>query len=248
MRIAFLLCLVPGPASAGKLDNFASGSESAAGATARYSDSAFIDFLAEIMFDVLLYGMVQGGVASWERVDPMGADGLEMGLEPRYPGDPMIPFARLDLGYQNVESDVQAFDYRAELGFGPFGVHFNHTRYWEGEPNDQLDLYRAYGLYRMSFGNAVQLDLGFGALTMDGKDEESETGFSFSSPVLFRPARLAAIEFRPAWSVVGDIPVSDYDLAALVTWRYASFRVGYRWVISAADTLSGPTVALSLRL
>jgi hypothetical protein len=41
--------------------------------------------------------------------------------------------------------------------------------------------------------------------------------------------------------------VSDYDLAALLGWRYVSLKAGYRWVSSPRESLNGPYAGLSLR-
>lgn len=94
----------------------------------------------------------------------------------------------------------------------------------------------------MSFGPYVETDLGFGSLTLQGDDTTSS--FLFSVPVLIHPDKHWGLEFRPAWSD----RVSDYDLAALLTWRYASVKAGYRWVNSPHASLNGPYIGLSLRL
>jgi hypothetical protein len=155
-------------------------------------------------------------------------------------GEPQIPFVRLDFSFQDVESDVYAYDYRVEGGYGPLGLQFDQTHYRETIPGDELNLIRLYGLYRMSFGSNVEMDLGFGALTIDGDDYDSR--FSFTTPILIYPSDHVGIELRPAWAA----NVSDYDVGLLATWRYSSIKVGYRWVKSPDESLNGPYVGLSV--
>jgi hypothetical protein len=62
--------------------------------------------------------------------------------------------------------------------------------------------------------------------------------------LLVHPHPNFGVEFRPAWSD----RVSDYDLGVLITWRYASLKTGYRWVLTPHESLNGPYVGLSFRL
>ena len=180
-----------------------------------------------------------GGIGSLQRVKaPELTDAI---VEPRSLGDPLLPFARLDFVYQNVESDIDALDLRAEAGYGPIGAHFNITRYREQSPSDYVNLIRVLGLYRMSFGSHVETDIGCGSVTLRG--EESMTQFLFSIPILIHPSDHWGMEFRPAWST----DLSDYDLAGLLTYRHASLKVGYRWVASRHESLNGPYGGVSVR-
>jgi hypothetical protein len=84
-------------------------------------------------------------------------------LPSRQLGEPLIPFVRADIGYQWVDADTGATDVRAEAGYGPLAAHYNFTRYHERTPDDRLDLVRILGLYRMSLGSQVEVDLGLGS-------------------------------------------------------------------------------------
>ena len=243
-----LALLIAGPSVAGpqegKLDAFEADAVARSGH--HYADetsgsgSCLADVVADIFGDLMGVTMMYGGVCSWERV--AGEESVDVDLAPRAAGEPLIPFARIDVSGQAVESDVSALDVRAEGGYGPVGIHYNLTRFREDDPADEMDLTRVFALYRMSFGSRVEADLGLGSLTLDGED--TTTRLACSLAVLVCPNEHWGMEFRPAWAN----GVSDYDLAVMWTWPYASLKAGYRWIDSPDESLDGPYVGLSLRL
>jgi hypothetical protein len=190
---------------------------------------------------------VYGGLASWHRVRP-GEPDLEFEekrLPARRAGEALLPFARVDAAYQLVESDVDAWDLRAELGFGPFAVQVRETHYDEGEPDNDLDLVQAHFLWRMTVIKQLEIDAGLGGIVVDGKDTNS--GVSGTLPILIHPWDFIGLEFRPSWSSVNDNTVSDYDLSLLAGWRFISARAGYRWTNSGGSSLNGPIFGLAAR-
>lgn len=242
--LALFLMLPCRGISGGKLDSFEeSATQERTAKHKRYdddSDDSILNAFGEMLLDIFGHGMAYGGASSWERVESGPDKDLLLDVVPRRIGDPQIPLARFDVSYQSVESDVDAYGYRAECGYGPFGLSFDQTHYREVSPQDDLDLVWLYGLYRMSFGPAVEVDLGFGALTLAGN--EHDTRFAFSVPVLIRPNDFVGIEVRPAWS--GH--VTDCDLGLLVGGRYASLKTGYRFTHSPGESLDGPYAGLSI--
>jgi len=198
------------------------------------------DALGGLVTDAVEFTLLAGGVGSWERVTAVGP--ADDGLAPRQLGEPLIPFARLDTSYQDIRSGGDAFDLRAEGGFGPAALQFDFTRYREHAPADRLDLTRLVAAYRMSFGSSIEADLGAGALWLDG--EQTSSRFLFACAVLVHPVAWWGVELRPAWAD----GVSDYDVAALLTWRYTSLKAGYRWVASPHESLAGPYAGLVVQL
>ena len=77
-----------------------------------------------------------GGITSWHRVRPPVDAMASTDPKPREWGEPLIPFARIDAGYQDVDSDVEGSDYRIEGGYGPLAVHFNQTHFPEKTTDD----------------------------------------------------------------------------------------------------------------
>jgi hypothetical protein len=203
------------------------------------SDRCFSSFWGEFFAEVFEATLGCGGACSWDRVTRRDAAGA--GIVPRTLGDPLIPFARADVACQRIESDIDAVDVRAEVGYGPMGMHLDSTRYWERSPSDDLDITRVMGLYRMSFGSHVEIDLGLGVLSLKGDRTTSRS--LFSVPFLFHPCEWWGIEFRPAWAD----RVSDRDVAVLLTRRHVSLKVGYRWVDSPRESLDGPYAGVSIR-
>ena len=243
---ASALLVVPSTAFAGKLDNFESSLNQPTKTydSGSYSDSDsesfFLDIFGEIMVDLLAYGMVYGGVSSMERVNGgiSGPDAME--IESRENGEPLIPFARIDVAYLDAESDVKGYDYRLECGYGAFAVHLNHTHYRESSPKDKLDLIRLYGIYRMSFGSHFELGLGLGSLTVKGNDSNSR--MSFTMPIRIQPGEHIGIEFRPSWAE----NLNERDLGVLLRWEYVSLKAGYRWVSSFGESLDSAYVGFSV--
>lgn len=185
------------------------------------------------------YGMLYGGVSSFGRVNRAYLDNGFPEEYLRVPGEVLIPFVRFDATYQMVKSDVDSFDFAVDGGYGPAGIRFDRTRYREKNPNDTMDLTQVYGLYRMSFGDNVEIDLGFGGVSIKGGDSGR---FSFTMPVLIRPGDYLGVELRPVWA--GDI--SEYDVGLLLGGRYVSLRTGYRWLSGPTQTLDGPYAGLSV--
>jgi hypothetical protein len=202
--------------------------------------------ISDFMFNDLLYlSLIHPGRRSWARVSADSARLGDLTLEPREPGDPLIPFVRFDAAYQDVDSDVEAFDYRVQVGYGPVGVELHQTRYWEQQPPDSLDIYRVYGLYRLSIGNSLEVDVGLGAIVIDGA--ETNVGFSSTTPILFYPVDWLVAEFRPMWSDIQGSVTQEYGVALLLNWGYVALRGGYRWTHSPMESLDGPFVGFSVR-
>jgi hypothetical protein len=206
------------------------------------------------MFKMTLFGLGYGGATSWYRVreaEPgqAPAPGMaEMYIPyiPREPGEPLIPFVALNAGYQNVESDVNAMNARLEAGYGPVAVFASWTRYQEDHPDVEMDLVEVYGLYRMSFGEHVEIDMGIGTMDLSGAAERS--GMSMTTPLKIQPTPRFGLAFRPAWGWMEEGSISDYELVASVGLPYVALNGGYRWLKNGDASLDGPIVDLQFRL
>lgn len=240
------------PGFAGKLDEFETdATENRGGGDDDHDHGSSYDEYGEHDGDgaaavvaVLLLLPVYGGMRSWARVTG-ATEVLDEKIDPRPAGVATIPFIRVDPAYQLVESDVDAWDIRGELGFGPFAVQARETHYDEDEPSDDLDLVQAHALLRMEFMDELEVDLGLGGLVISGN--ETASGISGTAPVLIHPWEFLGLEFRPAWAGVNDNVVQDYDLSLLAGWRFVSVRAGYRWTKSGGESLNGPIFGAAAR-
>jgi hypothetical protein len=190
-------------------------------------------------------GIANGGRHSWDRINPDGLAAQKDERIVRRQGEALVPFLRLDTVYQNVETDVAAWDYLMIVGYGALGFQARSTVYEEKEPAGKLRFAEYHALYRMSLGNQVEVDLGAGAMVLKGAQENS--GFSITVPVLIHPSDHYGFEFRPVWSSINENNIQDFDVAVLFGWRYASVKAGYRWVHSLHQSLDGPEIGVSLR-
>ncbi|MDH3346746.1 MAG: hypothetical protein OEM02_01410 [Desulfobulbaceae bacterium] len=211
-----------------------------------YSSDEYFDTEYDSGLDDLWLALFIGGgygvINSVERVSTSLEDS-DIAL--RRDGEPLLPYAAFDFTYQVVEQDVHANGYRFELGYGPVALQYRHTAYREDEPSDELDFRQVNALLRMSFGDVLECDLGFGVLTMDGED--SYSGFLWSFPILFHPIDYLGFELRPSWAIINDNTINEFDASLLVGQRYVFVRVGYRWVKTGDVTLEGGYLGLSLR-
>jgi hypothetical protein len=157
----------------------------------------------------------------------------------------VIPFIRLDTGYQVSSRDVEAPSARVQGGFGPAAIEYELIRFKEGKTGDRLDFRRICGLYRMSFGRNVEIDLGLGSLTLEGAAKTTEMVYTI--PILIYPTDRWGVEFRPAWAHFEGSTLEDYDLGVYLNWKGGSLKAGYRWLMSDNQDLSGPYVGLVLR-
>jgi len=187
-----------------------------------------------------------GGAESWSRVESMGMpDAGGKGVRPRREGEALIPVLRIDVTYQNAGSDITAWDYRFEAGYGPVGFQMRRTVYDENAPAASLEVFEYHALYRMSAGSKLEVDLGVGAMILNGL--QSNNGYSVTVPILYHPTDFYGLEFRPVWSSINENDIQDFDLAVLFGWRYASVKAGYRWLRSPHQSLDGPEIGIALR-
>lgn len=213
-------------------------------------DSCLGSIFESCLEDLISTLIFNGGSTSYERVhipadkkENQPAPGSSSILVPRQIGDPLIPFIRLDLGYRDVESDVEACEWLIQLGYGPFGFQFLQTYFWEDDPEDTLKINQIHGLGRLSISEYIELDLGLGASIM-----ADHIGLSVTSPLLIYPWEMVGFEFRPVWSSINETPLNDYDLSLALRWYSISLLTGYRWTMSPHDSLNGPKISLSFRL
>jgi hypothetical protein len=257
--LAALLILFLGaaPALAQKLDRFEEGikpsPKTGSGPASSSSGSSHGshgpgDELAEHFFAGLVRvtaeALIYGGYNSMTLVDP---EAREPGMPEliREPGGQVLPFVELDAAYQDIGSGVVAWDYRGEVGYGFLGFSARRTFYRESDSDLELDTLQYHGLYRMTFGESFELDMGFGALEVKG--EQEHVGFSFALPMRWQFVEGLGVEYRPVWSTIDETRIYDNDLALVLGWRYLYLRAGYRWFYHAEESLSGPQVGISCR-
>lgn len=256
LSILTLLFVMLTPTSyAGSLDAFEDSVEknpksnggNGRGDSCQSNELNFGCLVVDVVSDVVYHIVVFGGTYSFYRVDHsphhffISDDIGELdGISLRLAGEPLIPFARLDLSYQHNDPRTKAYDYRFEAGYGALALGYNQTRYRERAPNDSLALTRIYGLFRMSFGSHVEVDWGVGSLEVDGNEHRSL--LYITTPILVHLSRRIGFEFRPSWA--GNI--SDYDMAILLKSKYAAIKLGYRKLSAGTESLNGPYAGLSV--
>ena len=211
----------------------------------------FAVFLVDVTWGItrgvgagLLYGGY-GSLARVAEVERMTPDGELIYLPPRRGiGDALLPFLALEGFSQPGHDGISATGGRLEAGFGPLAGEMRFTRYSEEGFPATLDLIQIHGLYRMSFGSAVEVDLGFGTASLDG--EAHHAGFSMTYPVKVYPVRNLGVEFRPSWAWLGGSTLGDHSLTVAGTAGFVSLRAGYRWTHAGSVNLDGPMLGATV--
>ncbi len=258
MRLAVLMTVagfLVGGASAGTLDRFEedatqdrSGDDSSRRRNRSTSDDddGWWDSFGTNLATGLLNGLVVApGQASWARASGDTNRLGDLGWEPREPGAPLLPVVRFDFAYLDLQDDVEATDFRAQVGYGPFAIELNPTFYEEDNPASNLDIYRLWGLYRMSVTDRIEFDVGAGAIMLEGN--ETNTGFSLTAPILVQAYDWLLVEFRPIWSEINETSIDEYEAGVLLNWQNLAVKAGYRWTRTPETSLNGPFFGLSLR-
>lgn len=175
---------------------------------------------------------------------PGGTNDLpQVKFEP-IPGSPLLPLARVDVTWQSVEEDVEAWDYALEVGYSAVAIRGRWTRYEEDDPGDTLDLSSLLLLWRIPVSHTLEMDAGLGAAELDGNDTQS--GFDVSLAVRgWMPERHLGVEYRGEFMDIGT-GVDSNDLSLLLHLRAFAIRCGYRWVHTSGNSLDGPFVGAAL--
>lgn len=200
-----------------------------------YSD-LFGGFLGEVFVGGLWYG----GASSLARIDEDHAIEDTDENFTRRAGEPLIPFLRLDADRQWIEPGLDAWNVAAEVGYGPIALRGRMQRYEEDEPDAELDLYETALLYRMSFGRHVEIDLGGGAVLLDGAANEARGTFTPALRIYPRPG--FGLEFRSTLAQRLEI----YDVALLAGPHFLGVKAGWRWTRSPDESLDGPYAGIAV--
>ena len=192
------------------------------------------------VLDVVSDVVAHGGRLSLARV---GHDSGVGAVAPREAGAADLAFIRFDLAYQDLESDVDAWDGRVEAGYGPAAVQYRLSRMRQRGTHEHLNLSYVHGLYRISGSNAFEFGIGLGQVVLDG--EARDSGASFTLPLNLYPLPEIGVRVVPAWSDINGNTIRDYDASVAYVQPYFSLRVGYREIKAQHETLRGPYAGIS---
>ncbi len=161
-----------------------------------------------------------------------------------------MPYVRFDYRWQYLDSDVDANDFLLEAGYKYLAFYGRVTQY-EDAANVNLDIEQYYAMVRTGgsddfyFPGSFQVGAGLGWYSIEG--DQIQDGPALTVPVMLYPNDWFGVEFRPAWAVINDKVLSDYDVSASLGHRFAHLRLGYRWlwVQHEGHWLDGPYAGLS---
>jgi len=181
-----------------------------------------VEEILDIFIVTFTHMIIDGMHDSLRRVNASSVPGQKRGPGLRRSGEAMLPFFRVDIAYQSVESDIDAIDARTEGGYGPWAVQGRYTRYTERDPDDELHMYQIHGLLRITRGESAEGDIGVGAVIIEGT--HTTGGFSITIPLLVHPSDHYGLEIRPSWGFISGNVLQDYDIGILAGWRHVRVR------------------------
>lgn len=201
----------------------------------------FGDLIDDIVSDVvggaahaIGNGLDEAATHSNQRIDESRAASAE---DKRELGEPVIPYFRLNLNMQNIETHIYGFDGKLELGYGAIAGEYRQTRYRDDVLKESLRLKQLQLFSRMSFGNHFVMNFGLGGASLDGQNHSQ--GALFSVPMIYYPQRHLAFELRPSWMFGGELSLDEMDLSTLISFQRIALRLGFRQLNSQHDSLQG---------
>lgn len=153
-------------------------------------------------------------------------------------------FARADVFYQNVESDVDGRGVNVQAGYHSLVLISFAEWYYEDEPRDKLRILEAYLQYRLPIEDALEIDFGAGYLGINGDRNHDNAAIVFS--VAGGLGESIGLECRVAFDGGADNSIMVLDGAVLVGIEHVSLRAGYRLVRAYDQSLDGPHIGLSV--
>jgi len=193
---------------------------------------------------------VYGSMISMTRAAALGISGQQIPVYGRTTttgkqwGEFIIPFVQLDITQGELESEIDAKNFRIELGYGPFAVMHKQLSLREESTEDTLKAKQTLFLLRMSVSEQIQFHLGAGEYTLEGNTEDAETAYTAGANLHFRNG--FGIEYRPVWVNGGALELEEHELSLLYGKRFWAGKIGYRWLISEHESLAGPFAGMSI--
>jgi hypothetical protein len=197
------------------------------------------------------------GYVSLYRVSPPRQSGEQWAPTPRKKGEWVLPFLRLESGYQSVENNdnLDALESLIELGYGPFAISHQQSYFRENivdDPmtvavesgQDTLRLSTSHLLFRVSSNRNFEVSAGIGQMRLAGNSVNS--GLSVVVP--FRLVNDHGFGFAGQLGVgwPNDKSVTNTQASVVYTRGSVSLHAGYRWFEIEASrlNLNGPALKL----
>lgn len=160
----------------------------------------------------------------------------------RSKGDPILPTVRLSSQWLYADENINAQLYRAEIGYGFFGMSFSQNNLQES--GDTLSISNTLVHYRMSFGNNFSWDLAFGRGKMNGNQKHD--GSVFAMPIRYRYNRDWHFEYYPVWSSYEGGSLAEHQFSFNYHYQHMGATVGYKTWSAGTTTVDGLFTGLYL--
>ena len=183
--------------------------------------------LEEILGHLLFTIFKKMTLTSWDAVQSGPLRDPEIGFK-RKPGDHILPFAKLESSAFLLDSNLNGYDLRGELGYGPIAIDGRYITLNEDNPDDSLNIASWHLLYRMTLTDHFEWTPGIGGTTFRGDRDRS--GISLTSPVTAYFKKHFGLRYRPTWYSYEDYSeLQDTELALIYKQPHYSLFAGYRW-------------------
>lgn len=160
----------------------------------------------------------------------------------RTKGDPILPTLKISSQWLYSKDYINAQLYRAEAGYGFFGMSFSQNNLQEGK--DTLTVSNKLLHYRMSFGNDFSWDLAFGRGKMNGKQEHD--GSVFAMPMRYRFNRDWHFEYYPVWTNYKGGSLAEHQFSFNYHYQHIGATLGYKTWSAGTTQVEGLFTGLYL--
>lgn len=213
-------------------------------------NDGFALLLTKLVFYAAFYALSYGGEVSDRRVaDRVEWKNVETNSEgftdinQRQVGELLIPQYRFDMNYQVANAGITAWDTRFEYGWGRFGVQLRYTRLKEEDEPVTLAFSQVHGLYRLSFGNYVGINLGIGIAQLSGNNRARSLSLTF--PVYFHFSKSFGLEIKPTLVFFDNAEILDLDYSVIFSRNTLSVMLGYRELVKTGLDITGPYLGVT---
>lgn len=195
------------------------------------------------------------GYVSLYRVAPPSEAGEKWTPTPREKGEWVLPFVRVEMGYQTVENNnnLDALESLIEIGYGPFAFVHQQNYFREDlvdDPStaeiesgqDTLRLSTNHLLFRVSSNRHYEVSIGAGQMRLAGN--EVNTGFSIVVPFRLVNDDGLGVSAQLGFGWPGENSISNHQASVVYTQGAFSIHGGYRWfeLEGSSLNLNGPIV------
>lgn len=165
-------------------------------------------------------------------------------MDERERGELLLPILRVESSFLYDDARRGAYGTLIEGGWGFLGARANYWDHFDVSTDDHVAMITWHLLYRATFGEYLEIDLGGGGIEIGGDNEKH--GGSGVFGVRWRPDERLSVEYFRSWHDIEREDYSEHDLAFRVNLEGVHFKLGYRYLGLPERNLKGPYAGIGV--